>query len=101
MGRPGGPVAETKRVARDLTCELLWIPQPHVIELRYVGFLSSTVLNPELSSADTSSPSTPEDHYTVSVRIKLPGKRKIQDMEVEDTLSHKALSVPFCASCSG
>ena len=42
---------------------------------------------------DSSGPSTPEDSYAVALRIGLPGKRKLLDMDVHDTLSHKVLSI--------
>jgi hypothetical protein len=46
-----------------------------------------------VSFVDPSGPSTPEDRYAVDLRIKLPGKRKIKDMDVNDTLSQKVSSV--------
>jgi hypothetical protein len=43
---------------------------------------------------ESSGISSPEDQYAVTIlHIKLPGKRKIQDMDVDSTLSRKVLSV--------
>jgi len=45
--------------------------------------------SPMSLDSDSSGPSMPEDRYAVALRIKLPGKRKLLDVDVHDTLSHK------------
>jgi len=56
------------------------------------------ILNDQYS-LDSSGPYTPAD-YTVGVAIGFPAKRKIQDMESEDTLSHKVILSTFLVSLS-
>jgi len=58
---------------------------PVVSPQTYCGDFSPVSMDPESSGI-----SSPEDQYAVTIlHIKLPGKRKIQDMDVDSTLSRK------------
>lgn len=93
-GVPGAPLLRPRELPEISPAAYCGHPSPMSLDSgTSVLFLQSFWTEISLSAVDTSGPSTPEDCYTVSVHIKLPGKRKIQDMDFEDTLSHKVFIV--------
>jgi hypothetical protein len=97
---PGAPLLrprELPEMSPDLCCENSspmsldsgnYNPDPN----------SFWILNNQYSS-DSSGPYTPDD-YIVDVGIGFPGKRKMQDMSPEDTVSHKVVLSTFLISLS-